>query len=136
SAAQLLNISSRLRVQPGDNTLIGGFIITGNQAKKVVLRAIGPSTQVPGFIADPVLELHDSTTALVTSNDDWGTSPEASQIQGAGLAPGDARESAILRTLSPGAYTAVVRGKNNSIGIAVEEAYDLDSTGDSQLANL
>jgi PKD repeat protein len=136
SAAQLLNISSRLRAQTGDNTLIGGFIITGNGAKKVAVRALGPSTQVPGFVPDTVLELHDSTGALVTSNDNWGDSPEASQIQAVGLAPGDSRESAILRLLNPGAYTAVVRGKNNAIGTAVVEAYDLDPTNDSKLANL
>jgi PKD repeat protein len=136
SAAQLLNISSRLRVESGDNTLIGGFIVTGTDAKKVVVRALGPSTQVPGNVADPVLELHDSTGALVTSNDDWGSSTEASQIQAVGLAPGDARESAILRTVNPGAYTAVVRGKNGAIGTAVVEAYDLDSTSNSKLANL
>lgn len=136
SAAQLLNISSRLRVETGDNTLIGGFIVTGTDSKKVVLRALGPSTQVPGFVADPTLELHDSTGALVISNDDWGSSAEAAQIQAAGFAPGNAKESAILRTLNPGAYTAVVRGKNNSIGTAVVEAYDLDSTNNSKLANL
>lgn len=136
SAAQLLNISSRLRVQTGDNTLIGGFIITGTDAKRIALRAVGPSTQVPGFVADPTLELHDGTSALVTSNDDWGTSPEASQIQAVGLAPTNAKESAIMRTLNPGAYTAVVRGKNNTIGTAVVEAYDLDPTNNSKLANL
>lgn len=136
SAAQLLNISSRLRVETGDNTLIGGFIVTGTDSKKVILRALGPSTQVPGFVADPTLELHDNTGALVISNDDWGTSAEAAQIQAAGFAPGNAKESAIMRTLSPGAYTAVVRGKNNTIGTAVVEAYDLDSTNNSKLANL
>jgi PKD repeat protein len=136
SAAQLLNISSRLRVETGDNTLIGGFIITGTDAKKVVLRALGPSTQVPGFVANPTLELHDGTGALVTSNDDWGSSTEAAQIQTAGFAPGNANESAIMRTLDPGAYTAVVRGKNDSIGTAVVEAYDLDPTSNSKLANL
>jgi PKD repeat protein len=136
SAAQLLNISSRLRVETGDNTLIGGFIITGTDAKKVVLRALGPSTQVPGFVADPNMELRDSTGALVTSNDNWGDSPEASEIQQAGFAPGNASESAILRLLNPGAYTAVVRGKNNTIGTAVIEAYDLDPTNNSKLANL
>lgn len=136
SAAQLLNISSRLRVEVGDNTLIGGFIITGSEAKKVVVRALGPSTQVPGSVADPVLELHDSAGNLVTSNDNWGDSPEASQIQAAGLAPGNSSECAILRTLNPGSYTAIVRGKNNSIGTAVVEAYDLDPSNNAKLANL
>jgi hypothetical protein len=82
------------------------------------------------------LELRDSSGNLVTSNDNWGDSPEASQIQAAGLAPGNASESAILRTLNPGAYTAVVRGKNGSIGTAVVEAYDLDPSNNSKLANL
>jgi PKD repeat protein len=136
SAAQLLNISSRLRVQTGDDTLIGGFIVTGSDAKKVVIRALGPSTQVPGFVPDPVLELHDHTGALVTSNDNWGSSPEASQIQQVGLAPRNASESAILRLLNPGTYTAVVRGKNNTVGTAVVEVYDLDATNSAKLANL
>jgi hypothetical protein len=136
SAAQLLNISSRLLAQTGDNTLIGGLIITGTGAKKVVFRALGPSTQVPGFLPDTILELHDATGALVTSNDNWGDSPDASQIQAVGLAPGDSRESAIMQLLNPGAYTAVVRGKNDAIGTAVVEAYDLDPTNNSKLANL
>jgi hypothetical protein len=72
----------------------------------------------------------------VTSNDDWGSSPEASQIQANGLAPSSASESAILRTLNPGAYTAVVRGKGNSVGTAVVEAYDLDPNNNAKLANL
>jgi hypothetical protein len=136
SAAQLLNISSRLRVETGDNTLIGGFIVTGTDAKKIVVRALGPSTQVPGFVTDPTLELRDATGGLVTSNDNWGDSAEASQIQAAGLAPGNAAESAILRSLNPGAYTAVVRGKNGAVGTAVVEAYDLDPSNNSKLANL
>ncbi|HVF72406.1 MAG TPA: PKD domain-containing protein [Chthoniobacterales bacterium] len=136
SAAQLLNISSRLRVQTGDNTLIGGFIVTGSEIKKVAIRALGPSTKVPGFVPDPVLELHDSSGALVTSNDNWAESPEAAQIQQAGLAPESPNESVILRSLNPGQYTAVVRGKFNTIGTAVVEAYDLDPTNNSKLANL
>jgi hypothetical protein len=87
-------------------------------------------------VADTTLELRDSAGNLVTSNDNWGDSPEASQIQAAGLAPGNANESAILRTLNPGAYTAVVRGKNGSVGTAVVEAYDLDPSNNSKLANL
>jgi hypothetical protein len=82
------------------------------------------------------LELHDSTGALVTSNDDWVDSPERAQIEASGLAPTDNRESAILRTLNPGAYTAVVRGKNDTAGIGVVEAYDLDQLNNSKLANL
>lgn len=136
SAAQLLNIASRLRVQTGDNILIGGFIVTGTDPKKIGVRAIGPSVQLPGVLADPILELHDGTGALVTSNDNWVDSPERSQIESAGLAPADNRESAILRTLNPGAYTAVVRGKSNGTGIAVVEAYDLEASNNSKMANL
>jgi PKD repeat protein len=136
SAAQLLNISSRLRVQQGDNTLIGGFIITGTDTKRIALRAIGPSTNVPGSLADPTLELRDSTGALLSSNDDWMTSPDRPEIESRGLAPGDTREAVILHTLNPGAYTAVVRGKNNSEGIGVVEAYDLDTLNNSKFANL
>jgi PKD repeat protein len=136
SAAQLLNIASRLRVQTGDNVLIGGFIVTGTDPKKVAIRAIGPSVQLPGVLEDPTLELHNGIGALVTSNDNWMDSPQHSEIQAAGLAPGDNRESAILRTLAPGAYTAVVRGKNNSTGIAVVEAYDLNAANNSKMANL
>ena len=97
SAAQLLNISSRLRVQNGDNTLIGGFIIIGSDTKRVVLRALGPSIKLPGVLNDPILELHDSTGATVTINDNWVDSPERAQIEAAGFAPGDTRESAIIR---------------------------------------
>jgi PKD repeat protein len=136
SAAQLLNISSRLRVQNGDNTLIGGFIVTGNDPKKVVVRALGPSMNLPGVLADPTVELHDSTGAEVTTNDNWGDSPEHSQIEAAGLAPTNPKESAVMRTLNPGNYTAVVRGKNNTTGTAVVEAYDLDALNNSKFANL
>ena len=136
SAAQLLNISSRLKVQTGDNILIGGFIVAGSDPKKVGLRATGPSTKVPGSLDDPTLELRNASGALLASNDNWMESPERAQIESVGLTPGDSRESAIIRTLDPGAYTAVMRGKNNAIGIGVVEAYDLDATNNSKLANL
>jgi photosystem II stability/assembly factor-like uncharacterized protein len=136
SASQLLNISSRLKVQTGDNILIAGFIVGGTDPKKVGLRAIGPSTQVAGSLDDPTLELHDSVGGIVASNDNWGDAPEKAEIQSTGLVPGDPRESAIIRTLTPGAYTAVMRGKSNGVGIGVVEAYDLDATNNSKLANL
>jgi hypothetical protein len=91
---------------------------------------------VPGSLADPTLELRDSTGALLSSNDDWMTSPDRPEIESRGLAPGDTREAVILHTLNPGAYTAVVRGKNNSEGIGVVEAYDLDTLNNSKFANL
>jgi hypothetical protein len=136
SAAQLLNISSRLNVQTGDNILIGGFIVVGTDPKKVGVRAVGPSTKVPGSLDDPTLELRDSSGALVASNDNWVDSPQRSEIESSGLMPGDSREPAIIWTLDPGTYTAVVRGKNNGTGIGVIEAYDLNATNNSRMANL
>jgi len=129
----------------GDNILIGGFIISGNDPKKVLLRAIGPSiasggNPVPGRMADPTLELHASDGSLITSNDNWkiddktGQSQQAA-IEATGLAPTDDRESAILRVLPPGVYTGVLTGKNNSTGIALVEVYDLDASK-SILANI
>ena len=139
--AQLLNISTRLRVQTDDKVLIGGMIVTGNDPKKVLLRAIGPSMRsggvlVPGRMADPILELHDGNGALLTSNDDWKDSPQRAEIENSGLAPNDDRESAILRTVAPGPYTAILRGKDNSTGIALVEAYDLETAADSIVANI
>jgi hypothetical protein len=135
SPAQLLNISTRGPVLTGDNALIAGFIVTGNVPKRVIVRAIGPSLQVPGKMEDPTLELRDSNGALVMFNDDWKDSQRAA-IQNSGLAPTDDRESAILRTVDPGSYTAILRGSDNTTGIAVVEAYDLDVPAASQMANI
>jgi hypothetical protein len=139
--AQLLNISSRARVQTADNILIGGFIISGTDPKQVMLRAIGPSmkvggTPVVGRMEDPVLELRNSSNALITSNDNWKDSPERAQIEESGIAPTDDRESAIVRTLTPGNYTVVLRGTNNTTGIALVEAYDMGLPANSILANI
>jgi subtilisin family serine protease len=139
--AQLLNISSRARVQTADNVLIGGFIITGTDPKQVLLRAIGPSMKVNGVpltgrMEDPVLELRNSSGAIVANNDDWKDSPERTQIEATGAAPGEDKESAILRTLAPGAYTAVLRGKDNAMGIALAEVYDVGVSVNSILANI
>jgi hypothetical protein len=116
----------------GDNILIGGFIITGNDPKRVLVLAKGPSMSsggnpVPGRLGNPTLELHGSDGTLVTSNDDWKDSPERPEIESSGFAPSDDREAAILRTLSPGAYTGVLAGKDNTTGIALIEIYDLDA---------
>ncbi|MFN2623323.1 MAG: hypothetical protein ABR611_10800 [Chthoniobacterales bacterium] len=124
--AQLLNISTRANVLTGDNLLIGGFIITGNDVKKVLILAKGPSIPVAGRMSDPTLELHAGNGALMTSNDNWKDSPDRALIESSGLAPTDDRESAIIRTLVPGVYTGVVAGKNNTTGIASIEVYDLD----------
>jgi PKD repeat protein len=138
--AILQNISTRAQVLTGDNVLIGGVIITGTQPKMVIVRAIGPTLQVPGAMQDPTLELHDQNKVIAT-NDNWkiddqtGQSQQA-QIEATTLAPRDDRESALVRRLNPGNYTVVLRGKSNSTGIAVVEAYDLDSTAPAQLANI
>jgi glucose/arabinose dehydrogenase len=137
-ASQALNISSRSPVASGDNVMIGGFIVTGNVTKKVIVRAIGPSLQqsnVPNPLADPVLELHGPAGALITSNDNWRDTQEA-EIEDSRLAPPNNFESAIITTLQPGAYTAIVRGKNGATGVALVEVYDLDSAAAAQLANI
>jgi len=138
--SQAMNISTRARVETGDNVLIGGFIVTGSAAKEVIVRAIGPSLSQHGLsdvLADPTLELHDRNGALLRSNDNWQDDPsQASQIRASGLAPSSDLESAIIATLQPGNYTAIVRGKNSRQGIALAEVYDLDPAADSQLGNI
>ena len=127
-----------MRVQTGDNVGIGGFIISGNAPKQVLLRAIGPSlTQfgVPGALADPVLELHGPGTFATVTNNDWRDTQEA-EIQATGIPPTNNFESAIVATLPPGAYTAVVRGNGNTSGIALVEVYDLNQGVNSKLANI
>jgi hypothetical protein len=127
SAAKLANIATRGFVSTGDNVMIGGFIIGGTQPAKILVRAIGPSLTpfgVQGALQDPSLELHDQNGTGVTSNDDWRGSQEM-QIIATTIPPSHDRESAILATLVPGNYTAVVRGANGATGIAVVEAYNL-----------
>ena len=132
----LANISTRAIVQTGNNVLIGGFIITGTQNKSVLLRAIGPSLTLAGKLMNPLLELHNSAGALITSNDNWGNAPNHQEIANTGAAPANSFESAILRLLPPGRYTAIVRGVGNATGIALVEGYDLDRTVDSKFANI
>jgi hypothetical protein len=112
----------------GDNVLIGGFIIGGTDSKTVIARALGPSLGAGGVaspLADPTLELHDSNGSLVQSNDNWQSGPDAQTITADGLAPTNPKESALLATLNPGAYTAVVKGVNGATGIGLVEVYDL-----------
>ena len=124
------DLSTRGYVQTGDNVMIGGFIIQGTQPKGVILRAIGPELSkygIPNTLADPTLELYDSTGALIASNDNWqhtaiGGIIGADQVRdilNSGLAPGDQNESVINATLLPGNYTAIVRGVNNTTGVAL-----------------
>jgi uncharacterized delta-60 repeat protein len=126
SVSHLANISTRGTVLTADNVMIGGFIISGANTK-VLARAIGPSLAaqgVSGALQDTILELHDSSGALVASNDDW-RSTQQQQIIDTTVPPNDDRESAIVATLQPGAYTAVVRGKSDSTGVALVEIYSL-----------
>jgi hypothetical protein len=136
-SARQLNISTRMRVQSGDNVLIGGFIISGTEPKKVILRGIGPSLTafgVPGALQDTTLELFAGNTSI-GFNDNWQDT-QAGEIQATGFAPSDDRESAIVQTLAPNAYTAIVRGKDNTAGIGVIEGYDLTSNIPTKLANI
>ena len=138
SLSQLLNVSTRLNVQTGDNVLIGGFIISGADPKKVIVRGIGPSLGalgVAGALAEPGLELHDQTGATFESNYNWKDTQE-SEIDATGLAPADDAESAIVATLETGAYTAIVSGTNSTTGVGLVEVYDLGTTANSQLANI
>ena len=122
----LANISTRGLVQTGDNVMIGGIIVLGTDAQEVLLRAIGPSLPVAGALADPTLELHDKDGVIIASNDNWRSDQETDIIATA-IPPTDDAESAILMTLAPDAYTAIVRGKDNTTGIALAEAYQLDN---------
>jgi hypothetical protein len=136
--SQPLNISTRMEVRTGDQVLIGGFIITGNDPKQVVLRAIGPSLAPFGItdpLPDPVLELHGADESLITMNDNWKDTQQ-SEIEASGFQPSNDLESAIITTLDPGSYTAIVSGKDGGTGVGLVEGYDLDQAADSQLANI
>jgi WD40 repeat protein len=136
----LLNISTRMRVLTGNNVLIGGFIVTGTDLKRVLIRGIGPSLTGVGItLPDPTLELHQGGMTIAT-NDDWKTRPDGtsqrSEIEATGIPPTNDLESAILMTLSPGAYTAILAGKNEGIGVGLVEIYDLGQGANSKLANI
>src|SRR5215468_2988312 len=136
ASSSLGNISTRSLVQTGDNVMIGGFIVQGSGPKRVIIRAIGPElTQfgIPNPLANPTLELHNQAGTLIASNDNWQTtviggiitSSQVTDIQNSGHAPTDPSESAIIANLQPGNYTAIVRGVNNTMGVALVEVYDL-----------
>jgi hypothetical protein len=139
-AAQALNLSTRMQVDVGDRAGIGGFIITGNVPKHVIVRAIGPSLTQSGFsasevLADPTLELHGPGSFPTISNNNWRDTQEQ-QIKNDGLPPTNDLEAAIDATLAPGNYTAIVRGNGTGKGIALVEVYDLNSAANSKLGNL
>jgi hypothetical protein len=135
--ARQLNFSTREQVQTGDNVLIGGFIVTGNVSKNVIVRGIGPSLAAAGIrgaLQDPVLELHAGSTLLMTNNN-WKDT-QRTAIEQTGLAPIDDREAAIVATLPPGPYSAVLRGNGNTRGVALVETYDLNSSAASRFGNI
>ena len=130
SISLLANISSRGFVDINDNVMIGGFIIgpVDRSNPRLVVRAIGPSlgsSGVPNPLQNPTLELHDASGTTINANDDWPTDPNSSFVVANGLAPSDTRESAIFTSLTPGAYTAIVRGAGNTTGIGLVEVYNL-----------
>jgi hypothetical protein len=138
ASAQLVNVSTRLLIQTGGKVGIGGFIITGTAPKKVLIRGIGPTLTnfgVANALQDPMLELHDGSGAVLTSNDDWKV-PQQAAIEATGLAPPDDREPAILLDLQPGSYTAIESGKNGTTGVGLIEVYDVDVLSTSQLSNI
>ena len=124
--SKLANISTRGFVQTGDDVLIGGLIVLGQNPLRVIVRAIGPSLPVPGALADPTLELHDGNGALIASNDNWRTGGQEAEIIATTIPPTNDLESAIVRNLAPGNYTAIVRGVNGTTGVALVEAYGLN----------
>lgn len=135
--ARMANISTRAAVGIGENVSIGGFIIQGSAPKQILIRALGPSLSnagVQGALVDPTIELRDSHGTLLLGNDNWRDTQEQ-EIQNTGLAPSDDRESAILTSLAPGSYTAIVSGKNNTGGIGLIEVYEMAQAG-SRLMNI
>lgn len=126
--SKLANISTRGFVQTGDTILIAGTIVVGQASQKVIVRAIGPSLNIAGKLADPILELRDANGALIRADDNWRTGGQETEIMQSGVAPTNDLESALIETLpaNNAAYTAIVRGINNTTGIAVVEVYALN----------
>ena len=140
-AIGLRNISTRGQVAPGDDALIAGFIVTGTRDKQVIIRGLGPSLAnnglpLSGLLADPMLELRDNTRTLISSNDNWMDSPDRQAIIDSTIPPTDDHEAAIVATLAPGNYTAILRGVGDGSGIGIVEVYDLSPDPDATLANL
>jgi hypothetical protein len=147
SQTSLGNISTRSLVQTGEHVMIGGFIVQGTGPKRLIIRAIGPELTQYGIanaLGNPRLELHNGAGALIATNDDWQTtilggiitSNQLSDIQNSGHAPTAATESAIIADLQPGNYTAILRGVNNTAGVALVEVYDLSPGARSSLGNI
>jgi Tol biopolymer transport system component len=148
-AARLTNISTRGRVETGDNVMIGGFIIGGDTPKTVLVRAIGPSLAafgVPGALANPSVRLFSGQTAIAENND-WQVSLPLCQqtghtcgapadITATGLAPSAPLEAALLITLAPGPYTAIVSGVGGTTGVGLVEVFEVDADPSARLVNI
>src|SRR5262249_17703974 len=138
AVGQLLNVSTRMKVLTGNSVLIGGFIVGGTGTKDVVVRALGPTlTQlgVNGALGDPMLDLRNGNSMSIVTNDNWKSTQQA-QIMATGLQPPNDLEAAIRQSLAPGNYTAIVSGKNNTIGVALVEVYDIDKKINPTLTNI
>jgi N-acetylneuraminic acid mutarotase len=130
------NISTRMHVSSGDNALIGGFIVTGTGKKRVLLRALGPSVPLAGTLANPRLELFNGAGQLIASNDNWNDAPNQQEIIDSSIPPSSNLEAAILTTVTPGNYTAVVTDAAGGSGVGLVEVYDLEAGSESRLANI
>jgi hypothetical protein len=127
-----------MRVEAGDNVLIAGFIVEGSANKRIIIRGIGPALATFGVVdplQDPTLELF-ARGELITANDGWLENSNSAEILNSGLAPLDPNESALLLSVAPGSYTAVLRGKGGSTGIGLVEVYDLDTDGPAKVVNI
>ncbi len=132
-ARNLLNISTRAHVGAGDDVMIAGFIVQGTKSKKVLIRGLGPSLTLTGAMDDPVLTLYDSAGKQITTNSDWTTNRV--NIISTQIPPASPREAAILTTLAPGSYTAVIQDQREQPGVALVEVYDVDAPH-SAVANI
>jgi hypothetical protein len=128
-----------MRVEAGDNVLIAGFIIEGTTNKRILIRGVGPSLApfgIPDPLLDPRLDLNGSDGSLVATNNNWPGNSNASEIVNSGLAPANSNESALLLSVAPGSYSAVLRGVNNTIGVGLVEVYDLDTNNLAKVVNI
>ncbi len=134
----LANLSTRVQIGTGNSVAIAGFIVTGDNPKEVVVRGLGPSLAaagVQGALSDPALELYDASGNQLATNNDWQQT-QGQALRDANLAPSNDLESAILASLAPGAYTAILRGNGNATGIGLVEVYDLQTSASSKLGNM
>ena len=137
--SHLANISTRMRVEAGDNVLIAGFIVQGTDNKRVIIRGIGPSLGAFGIadpLQDPTLELNQNGVGTIATNDNWKENENATEIMTSGLSPSNPNESTLLLSVAPGSYTAVLRGKGGATGIGLIEVYDLGANGAADVINI